>query len=103
MNGAYNHGKKQDRLIMSRLLGAMSEEIISDLLHCNITKEIWQHLHQMFASRDLANVMELKTKLQNARKGNLSLKEYMRQLKNLIDSLKGAGKLISLEDHILHI
>ncbi|XP_022158089.1 uncharacterized protein LOC111024658 [Momordica charantia] len=81
----------------------MAEEILADLLHCSTAKEIWVSLQQMFATQNLTKVMQLKTQLQNLRKGGLSLKEYIRQIKNLVDSLKAAGKSMNTEDHIMHI
>lgn len=39
----------------------------------------------------------------NSRKGNLYLKEYIWQIKNLVDPLKSAGHMITVDDHILHI
>lgn len=103
INEKYTKWKKQDCLIMSWLLGSMSEDIIVDLLHSKTAKEIWINLQQMFTSRNLAKVMEIRTKLQNIKKGNLSLRDYMRKIKNLIDSLKVRGKIITTEDHVLHI
>lgn len=47
--------------------------------------------------------MEIKTKLQNLRKGNYTLKEYMRQVKNLVDSLKATRKALRIDDQIMHI
>lgn len=88
VNSVYTSWKRQDRLIMSWLLGSMSEETLSDLLHCTTTKEVWNNLHQMFATESIARTMELRTKLQNMKKGNLSLNDYMRQIKNLIDRWK---------------
>lgn len=51
-----------------------------------------------FLRENLARVMELKSKFENMKKGNLSLKEYFLKVKNLVDSLNAAGKPISKED-----
>lgn len=70
----------------------MSEDIIADLLHCKTAKEIWNNLRHMSTSKNLAKVMEIRTKLPNIKKDHLSLQDYMRQIDNLIDSLKVTGK-----------
>lgn len=46
--------------------------------------------------------MELNLKLENLKKGSLTLKEYFLKVKNLTDSLAAAGKQLSKEDHIMH-
>lgn len=47
--------------------------------------------------------MQLKSKLENLKKGSLSLKEYFTKVKNIVDSLTAAGKPISRTNHIMHL
>lgn len=95
--------QRQDKLIISWLFGAMTEEILGEMTECTTAREVWVILENLFVSRNLAKVMELKSKLENLKKGNLTLKDYFAKIKNLIDSLTAAGRKISKEDHILHI
>lgn len=102
-NPTYFDWIKQDKLISSWLLGSMNEDLLSQMLHCQMTKEIWSSLDCMFASRNLARVMQLKSKLENLKKGSTSLKDYFLKVKNLVDSLTAVGKRLLIDDHILHI
>ncbi|XP_022156747.1 uncharacterized protein LOC111023586 [Momordica charantia] len=102
-NPEYFHWIKQDKLISLWLLGSMSEEILSQMLDCRMVKEIWTLLECTFASRNLARVMQLKSKLENMKKGSMNLKNYFLKIKNLVDSLATAGKRLPTDDHIMHI
>lgn len=46
----YKLWKRQDKLISSVLLGSMSEEILSQMISCTSTKEIWSTLQRIFAA-----------------------------------------------------
>lgn len=73
------------------------------MLECETAIEVWTILNNLFSSRNLARVIELKSKLENLKKGNLSLKDYFLKVKNLTNALATAGKQISKEDHIMHL
>lgn len=103
MNPEFTNWKRQDKLITSWLLGSMSEEILSQMLECETAKEVWIILDNIFSSRNLARVMQLKSKLENMKKVNLTLKEYFLKVKNIVDSLNAAGKKIPKEDHVMHL
>lgn len=47
--------------------------------------------------------MDLKSKLETTKKGNLKLEEYFVKIKNIVDSLSAAGRKITHEDHVLHL
>ncbi|XP_022136883.1 dr1-associated corepressor homolog isoform X2 [Momordica charantia] len=94
---------KQDKLITSWLFSSMFEEILGEMIHCNTAREVWQILENLYTSRNLARVMQLKSKLENIKKGNLPLKDYFQKVKALVDSLAAAGKKVTVEDHIMHI
>lgn len=102
-NPDYLKWKKQDRLISSWLIGSMTETILSQMLHCKTSREIWKCLNQIFNSRNLAQVMTIRNKLQVLRKRDKTLNDYFTEVKQCIDALDSVGKTISEEDHIIYI
>ncbi|MDV3194097.1 MAG: hypothetical protein Q8835_03595, partial [Sweet potato little leaf phytoplasma] len=95
--------KRHDSLISSWLLGSMSDNILEQVIHCKSAKEIWKCLLQIFNSRNRAQIMRMKTKLQTLQKGSMSLNEYFSQIKKCIDALSAVGKEVDTEDHIMYI
>lgn len=80
----------------------MSEEILHQMIHCATTKEIWACLHQIFTTRNLAQMMKIKTKLQTIKKGGMSSKEYFSKIQQYVDALS-VSKLLEVKDHISFI
>lgn len=64
----YMKWKRQDNFISSWLLGSMSDNIIEQVIHCKTAQEIWNCLFQIFNSRNRAQIMRLKIKLQTIQK-----------------------------------
>lgn len=119
VNPEYTKWKKQDQLISSWLLGSMTENILEQVIHnCKFSREIWKCLLQIFNSRNKAQVMRMKNRLQTIqkggmplgeyfsqikKKGGMPLSEYFSQIKKCIDALVAIGKTIDEEDHVLYI
>lgn len=102
-NPEYIKWKKQDRLISSWLLGSMTENILEQVIHCKSSREIWKCLLQVFNSRNKAQIMRMKTRLQTIQKGGMTLNKYFSQIKKCIDALAAIGKVIDEEDHVMYI
>lgn len=81
----------------------MTEEILSQMLECETANEVWTILNNLFSSRNLARVMELKSKPENLKKGSLNLKDYFLKVKTIADLLAAASKKLSKNDDIMHL
>lgn len=81
----------------------MSKSLVSELLEYKTAREVWTYLCARFSSKNVARIMDIKTKLDLIKKGNLGLQDYFTRVKSLVDSLEAAGKKIEYDDHITHI
>lgn len=102
-NPDYEYWIRQDNLITAWFLGSMSTPIVAELLDCKTSREVWEYLATRFSSKQVARILDLKTKLGLMKKGSLGLQEYFTKVKNLVDALTASGKPISNYNHILHI
>lgn len=76
-NPEYKIWKRQDRLISPWLLSSMSEDILNKCYTVIHRKKFWATLQEIYSTRCLAQAMQFKKKkLQNIKKGAMSLKEY---------------------------
>lgn len=78
----------------------MSESMLTRMVGCEFSYQIWDKLEAFFSSQTKAKVLQLKTQLRNLKKGSLSVNEYLLKLKKIIDSLFSVGASISEPDHI---
>ncbi|KAK6162552.1 hypothetical protein DH2020_002393 [Rehmannia glutinosa] len=66
-------------------------------------KEIWDSLEINFTSQSKAKIMQQKLQLQNTRKGNLSMREYLNRVKICCDNLAAAGEKMSEDNQMVSI
>lgn len=92
--------EQQDQLLLSWLLASMSESMLTRMVGCEFSYQIWDKLESFFSSQTKAKVLQLKTQLRNLKKGSVSVNEYLLKLKKIIDSLFSVGASVSESDHI---
>ncbi|CAA0834944.1 Unknown protein [Striga hermonthica] len=69
----------------------------------NSSQDIWQALESNFSGQSKARLMQFKLQLQTLRKGTMSMREFLSQVKACCDALGTAGEPVSEANHILHI
>jgi hypothetical protein len=60
VNPAYKLWSWQDQLLLAWLLSSISKSIVSQVVHCSTSAELWHELQLWFSSQSLACIMELK-------------------------------------------
>lgn len=99
-NPAYTAWKRQDRLIYSALLGAISIGVQPILSTTNTSAEIWSTLASTYAKPSRAHVKQLKQQLEQWKKGAKPIDEYVQGFTTRSDRLALLGKPIEHEDQI---
>uniref|UniRef100_A0A803P7H9 Reverse transcriptase Ty1/copia-type domain-containing protein n=1 Tax=Cannabis sativa TaxID=3483 RepID=A0A803P7H9_CANSA len=102
-NPPYLDWEVQDQLLMSWLLSSMSESLLTRMVGCETSQQIWSTLEKFFTLQVSAKALEFRTKLQNLKKGSLSLSDYLLKLKHHIDLLASVGEVYTAKDHVVAI
>lgn len=76
----------------------MSEGVLTRVVGCDFTYEIWEKICVHFASQTRAKVKQQKTQLRTARKGTLKMNDFLLKIKSIVDSLAAVGNPISVND-----
>lgn len=92
--------KRQDKLIYSALLRAISSSVQQILLRATTSSQIWHTFTSMYAKLSRAHIKQLKNQLKQWTKGNKSIDEYMQGLTTCMDQLAILGKALDHEDQI---
>lgn len=66
----------------------------------DLATQIYKTLGQYFASQTQAMASQLKTRVQNTKKGSLCFNDYLLKIINNVDRLASVGCVISSSDHI---
>uniref|UniRef100_A0A1J3J5Y3 Uncharacterized protein n=1 Tax=Noccaea caerulescens TaxID=107243 RepID=A0A1J3J5Y3_NOCCA len=100
VNLAYTLWKRQDKLIYSALLGAISQTIQPLLSLTTASAEIWTTLASTYAKPSRGHIKQLQHQLKNWSKDTKSIDEYFQGLTTKFDQLGLLGKVIDHEDKI---
>ena len=78
----------------------MSESILTQVVECDFTWQVWEKLQIYFAYHARAKEQQLKTKLRNTSKGSTSVSKYLLWIKALVNALVSMGCTIFDFEHI---
>lgn len=99
-NPEYVFNKRQDKLIYSALLDAISQSIQPLLSKANTSAEIWTTLASTYAKPSRGHIKQIHNQLKNWKKGTKSISEYLQGVSTRVDELALLGKVFDLEDQI---
>lgn len=100
INDAFIDWSRQDRLLLSWILSSISESVLGQAVGCKTSSEAWHTIINNFASQTRARDMQLKTQLQNLKKGSQTMSEYLSKIKTITDSLANIGQPLAFNDHL---
>lgn len=95
--------QRQDNLLATWLMSSISTNILSHVVGCKTSQEIWEAIDQFFNSQSSARIIHYKRQLQNLRKNDMTMREYVTKAKNYCDLLSTAGYKVSETEQILTI
>ena len=99
-NPTYTTWKRQDCLVFSALLGAISISIQLPIAHTTTFLDTWKTLANTYIKPSRGHIKQLKEQLKRCTKGSKSISEYMQVIKTHADELALLGKPVDDEDLI---
>ncbi|KAL5727823.1 hypothetical protein ACHQM5_000970 [Ranunculus cassubicifolius] len=102
-NPAYTQWVIKDQNLMIQLTGAISDPVLPYIVGCTSSKSVWDVLNKRFASKSRSQVIQLKTRLQNLKKGDKSITEYLNSVKEISDLLAASGSIVNDGDLLVYI
>lgn len=76
---------------MSWLLASISECTFSHISKCDTANVIWQVLEEYFMTESKVRIVKLESNLQSLKKRSLSVHEYARRMKVIVEALGASG------------
>ncbi|CAH9069297.1 unnamed protein product [Cuscuta epithymum] len=103
INPCYTIWYRQDKVILSALLGSCSDTIQPVLSSALTAHGAWDTLALTYASTSRGHIISLKNTLAKTTKGNRSIFDYLAEMTAISDALALAQNPISEEDLVIHI
>lgn len=91
---------RQDKLIYSAILGAITQSIQPLLSKANTSAEIWTLLASTYAKPSRGHIKQVHHQLKNWKKGTKTISEYLQGISARVDQLAVLGKVLDLEDQL---
>ncbi|KAI0494865.1 hypothetical protein KFK09_025018 [Dendrobium nobile] len=92
-----------DQNLVAAICSIISAPVIPFVMHLESTHEIWAALQTRFQSSNRSKVIQLKNELHNISMRNLSMQEYLTDIKKIVDQITYAGSTLDTEDIIIYI
>lgn len=102
-NPEYTKWVIKDQNLMIWLTGTISDPVLPYIVGCTSSKAVWDTLAKRFASKSRSQVIQLKTRLQNLTKGDKSVDEYLKSVKEISDLLAATGSTVDDGDLLVYI
>uniref|UniRef100_A0A5K1DDR9 Uncharacterized protein n=1 Tax=Nymphaea colorata TaxID=210225 RepID=A0A5K1DDR9_9MAGN len=102
INPEYIKWKCSDQLALSWILSTVSESILTQIISYDTAREAWVALANAHASHSNIHILQLKRDLQNAKKNDKCMLEYLNHMRFLVDSLRAVNEIVSDSDLVLH-
>lgn len=102
-NPEYTLWKRQDKLIYSSLLGAITVSIQPILSTTTTSAQIWETLSATYAKPSRAHIKQLRQQVKAWTKGTMSIDEYVQGFTTRFDQLALLGKPFDIEDQIEYV
>ncbi|KAL5744767.1 hypothetical protein ACOSP7_027634 [Xanthoceras sorbifolium] len=103
VNEEFLDWEQQDQILLVWMLSSITQELLPEFVGCLTTCEAWKSIEQLFSSQSKANIMQLKLQLQTLKKAGLSMTEYLKKKKSIMDALAFAGHPLTNDDKLMQI
>ena len=77
INPEFRLWERQDQLLVSWLLSSMTEGVLSRMVNCDSSAQIWKTLEVYFAQQIRAKVSQFKTQLRKTKKVDMTMNEVL--------------------------
>ncbi|XP_020703140.1 uncharacterized protein LOC110114560 [Dendrobium catenatum] len=95
--------KITDENLQAAVCSTISPAVLPYIIHLDTTHEILQALESQFQATSRSKVIQLRNELHHVLMKNLSMTQYLTEIKKLVDQIASAGSSIDSKDIILHI
>ncbi|KAL4378541.1 hypothetical protein GQ457_02G021500 [Hibiscus cannabinus] len=96
----YRRYVKHDCALASWLLRTVSDHVLPKQVGAETTTTIWSQLMSIYSKKSITRVMHLHCQLRAVKKGDLSMRDYLTQVKHICDSLAASGSSVTEVEQI---
>ncbi|KAI0527073.1 hypothetical protein KFK09_002670 [Dendrobium nobile] len=92
-----------DSNLISALFATISPSILPYVITASTAQEVWTTLERRLQPTSRSRVIQLKNELHHIQLKNLSMQQYLTQIKNIVDNISASGSKLDPEDIVHYI
>ena len=85
------------------LLRLIIETMLSHVVICTSSQQVWSTLTSLFSSNLKARLLQLRFQLQMLKKGSMTIHDYFLKIRGIADTLAFTGQSISDDELLLYV
>ena len=93
--------RMHDRAVMQLITATLSSVSMTCAIGSTCSKDLWNSLKEQFSTVSRTSIFQMKSNLQNIRKGADSITQYLLKIKEARDYLSAAGVFFAEEDIVI--
>ena len=97
----YKIWKMHDRALMQLITATLSSRAISCAIGSTSAQDLWTRLKEQFSTVTRTSIFQMKSELQNIKKGNDSISLYLQRINEARDYLSMAGVKFDDDDIVI--
>ncbi|CAN6717489.1 unnamed protein product [Malus baccata var. baccata] len=97
----YKVWKMHDRALMQLITATLSPVAVSCAIGSTSSQDIWTRLKDNFSTVSRTSIFQMKSDLQNIKKGSNTISQYLQRIKEARDYLSAAGVFFEDEDIVI--
>ncbi|KAL0920813.1 hypothetical protein M5K25_009983 [Dendrobium thyrsiflorum] len=101
-NPAYNQWTLTDQNLAAAICSTISTSILPYVLQLESCYDIWATLTRRLQASNRSRVIQLKNELHNISMKNMTMTQYLQQIKSLVDNIDATGSQVDTEDIIIY-
>ena len=82
---------------------SLSKSVLAQVVNYTTSMAVWNGLEENFSSRSCARILQIRTQLATAMKGNKTTNEYFQFIRKLTNELVVTGQPLNHDDFITYI
>ncbi|KAK6144727.1 hypothetical protein DH2020_021547 [Rehmannia glutinosa] len=102
-NSDYTVWMRRDQFLLRWMLYSIGESMLGHVSRCSTSHEVWIIFEKLFQSQSKARSMQIQFMLQIAKKGDLTIDEFLLKMKSYADDLNSIGQTITDEELVLYV
>ncbi|KAJ8636441.1 hypothetical protein MRB53_010708 [Persea americana] len=84
---------QQDQVVLCLINATLLEGVLAHVIELQTSRDVWLALERRFASLSHSYIIQLKSQLQSIKKGPLSIDDYVKKIKHIVDSLAACEEM----------